>query len=116
MRFWPFKGSGQAPQRRVVVPHINPLPKIVAMRSALKRRVPAGYPRVGMWVRYGSRTGILKGITPGDVATVMLVDDKGENVSDIFVPANTLRQAYVDEIPVPRRPTRAQAELLGYLR
>lgn len=68
-----------------------------------------------MWVRWQNRTGILTNIEPGDIATVMIVDDiKGENVIEVHQPCNMLRQAYFEEIPTARRPDLKHAAKFGY--
>lgn len=90
--------------------------------SALKRRTTQHVltdqaPKRGMWVRYKERTGILTNIEPGDVATVMIVNQvDGTNVVEIHVMSNELRQAYFEEIPIGRRPDEAYAIKFGYCR
>lgn len=90
--------------------------------SALRRRTTPHFqddqaPKRGMWVRYQDHTGILTNLEPGDVATVMIVDDMdGHNVLEMHVPATQLRQAYHDEIPVKRRPEPEHSAKFGYVR
>jgi len=93
-------------------------PQVIAV-SQLRRRqtIQGSYPappKKGMWVVYEHKTGILITIEPGDVATVMLVDDVGHNVVEIHVPAVNLRQAWFEEIPEARRPALELAQRFGY--
>lgn len=67
----------------------------------------------GMWVAIGGMVGILTGLREG-VASVMLTDDGGFNLAPVLIDANTLRKAFLDEIPVPRRPDAQRAQALGY--
>jgi hypothetical protein len=96
--------------------------KEVTHVSALQRRKvhhtdPQRFAKKGMWVRTSNSTGVLKDIEPGDVATVMLVDEQlGENVLEVHVPASSLRQAYYEEIPEARRPSHEHAIKFGYIR
>jgi len=95
------------------------VPSHVAIGSALKRRPTSRFgndqsPKRGMWVVYKGKVGILKMIEVGDVATVTLVDALGLGESEIHVPADQLRQAYLDEIPEPRRPSLKVAATFGY--
>lgn len=90
--------------------------------STLRRRKANGdegtNPKRGMWVRFddgsSGRTGVLKDIEPGDIATVMLVDEQGLNLLEIHCHAAQLRQAHYQEIPAPRRPAYSTAVALGY--
>lgn len=72
-----------------------------------------GYRR-GMWVRYQDVTGILTGIGASSIAEVMLVDDIGENLKQVFVPLADVTRATYEQIPLPRRPTVDVALALGY--
>lgn len=107
-------------QREVIAPtEAKPLPKTLS--SALRRRPTAAFPyhsppRRGMWVRYGNQTGILTDISDADVASFTLVDEQGLNVMPVRVPAHMIRQAYIDEIPAPRRPSPEKAAAMGYAR
>lgn len=115
---------GAARQHIVNVGAPSRLSPIIANGSALRRRAarsPAGVvlageqsPKRGMWVMYQRRIGILTALEPGDVATVMLVDDKGLNALEVHAPARELRQAWFDEIPSARRPAWRDAVTLGY--
>jgi hypothetical protein len=66
--------------------------------------------RLGMWVRCGSKTGIVTNLEP---LTVDVVDDKGETVETIQ-PGNA-RQAKRNDIPSARRPKADHAKRLGYV-
>jgi hypothetical protein len=97
------------------------IPSHVRNASALRRRVHPSHPleqapKRGMWVVHQGRTGILTHLEPGDVATVMLVDDLGHNIIEIHVPAPLLRQAYFEEIPERRRLEYHEAQHFGYTR
>lgn len=75
--------------------------------SALRRRPTSHYdgeqsPKLGMWVRWGDRTAILRGLEAGDIATIMVVDEKGENLLEAHCSASELRQAHAAEIPAAR--------------
>jgi hypothetical protein len=63
--------------------------------------------RPGMWVmRDGAdwpRAGILTGMNADSIAEVMLTQDDGTNFTSVNVLGATLRQAFYDEIPAPRR-------------
>lgn len=114
-------------QTRVVTPSGNisgKFPAHIAAGSSLRRR-PTMHahgtliandqpPKRGMWVVYQQRTGILTKLEAGDVASVMLVDEVGHNAIEVHVPAATLRQAYFEEIPAPRRPLYEDAVRFGY--
>lgn len=105
----------------VVTPSSVRIPKSLLSVSALRRRptsiVGEEQPaKRGMWVRYRESAGILTHLESGDIATVMLVDDRlGLNVTEVHVPAAELRQALLKEIPAPRRPTAALAASMGYV-
>lgn len=95
------------------------LPENLRHASALKRRWSTSTrneqpPKRGMWVRHHGKTGILTDLAAGDVASVMITDDKGLNVAQISVSASELRQATYEEIPAPRRPDMELARKLGY--
>lgn len=104
-----------------IQPNSTRVPKALLGSSALRRRptsiVGEEQPaKRGMWVRYRESVGILTNLESGDIATVMLVDDKlGLNVIEVHVPAAELRQALLKEIPAPRRPTAALAASMGYV-
>ena len=110
----------ETPRSRIVIPSGGAqIPEYVAAGSKLRRRPTAHMaqdqaPRRGMWVVYQSRVGILTNLEPGDVATVMLVDDAGRNSLEIHAQAAALRQAWFEEIPEPRRPMYEDAERFGY--
>jgi hypothetical protein len=99
-------------------------PQVVATSSLRRRTTRSGAgsilvaheqePKRGMWVMYGERIGILTKLELGDVATVMLVDEKGLNKIEVHVPAKDLRQAWFEEIPAARRPDYDHASRAGY--
>jgi hypothetical protein len=85
--------------------------------------------RSGMWVtgRDAPLTGILTGCTSDGVAEVTLVkpdgttqmalNDKDEVVPNIWATSvDALRQAYLDEIPEPRRSNPITLARLGYVK
>lgn len=97
------------------------IPLVLRTASALRRRATSNmsteqHPKRGMWVVLETQTGILTNLEPGDVATVMLVNEDGLNVVEVHVPAAALRQAHFDEIPAPRRPSEELAAAMGYTR
>lgn len=110
------------PRKLVVQPDTRNIDVGARINSRLRRRATSMIgseqpPSRGMWVHWQGRTGILTNLEPGDIATVMLVDDtKGENVLETHVHANELRQAYFEEIPKSRRPKADLAAALGYTR
>lgn len=65
-----------------------------------------------MWVMTSKGVGIIVGIQ--DELFVHLVNSKGETIAQELFPFSETRQANVNEIPEPRRPTREVAERLGY--
>jgi hypothetical protein len=84
--------------------------------------------RSGMWVvpNGGGAVGILTGCAPDGIAEVTLVKPDGTtqmtlDANDQPVPAvshvlvGALRQAYLDEIPEPRRSNRHTLARLGYV-
>lgn len=72
--------------------------------------------RYGMWVRYGSRTGILNSVNDEEIAEVVLVHDKtGVNDVTVMVRVENLIQATFEQIPEDRRPERDLATALGYV-
>ncbi len=100
------------------------LPSHLTLVSQLRRRATKDRsgthlrddqpPKRGMWVVYADRTGILTDLEPGDVYTVMLVDDRGLNALEVHAPGSQLRQAWFEEIPQARRPKYDDAVKLGY--
>lgn len=102
------------------------IPAHVVLGSALRRRATQTEhgshlmsdqaAKRGMWVVYSNRSGILTNLEPGDIATVMLVDDLGLNQLEVHAAAKELRQAYFEEIPEPRRPEYADAARFGYVK
>lgn len=75
--------------------------------------------RRGMWVTDGAfpRAAILMELDARGQALVMRVDAAGLNEAPLQIPANQLRQAFLDEIPEARftRP-KAEFEAMGYRR
>lgn len=113
--------SESAVTHRVEISGGRQPPRELRSASHLRRRATSRFggdqsPKRGMWVAYDGRTGILKDLEPGDVATVMLVDDLGCNVLEIHAPAAQLRQAWYEEIPAGRRPDYEHAAAFGYVR
>ena len=73
--------------------------------------------RRGMWVvvrNSGRPVGIITDLFSDASARVMLVNGRGENKIEVDVPANTLQQASLQDIPTPRRPPKGLATALGY--
>lgn len=123
---WPFRksqNSAPAPRKHTVdIRGGRQIDAQIRSASALRRRTDGDSeavdhrPKRGMWVRWQGRTGILTDIEPGDIATVMLVDDeRGENALEVHQPATELRQAYYEEIPAARRPAYDAAARMGYV-
>ena len=109
------------PVQKLVVPveGQSRIPVPLVLLSNLRRRVTsqaAGEQTAkrGMWVIYQNRVGILQNLETGDVATVMLVDEKGHNSLEIHTQAADLRQAWYEEIPEARRPEYPLAAKFGY--
>lgn len=107
----PVRGSTKLPTHLTAVSGLRRRPTTTAAGSLLRNDQA---PKRGMWVVYSQRTGILTDLEPGDVATVMLVDDLGMNALEVHVPAAQLRQAWFEEIPAPRRPKYEDAVRFGY--
>jgi len=105
------RGSTKLPSHLTAVSGLRRRPTRDHTGSHLRDDQP---PKRGMWVSYSGRTGILTDLEPGDVASVMLVDDAGLNALAIHVPAAQLRQAWFEEIPAPRRPKYEDAVRFGY--
>lgn len=73
--------------------------------------------RRNMWVvPHGHGVGILTDYTKDHIATVMLVDEHGDNLAQVVCQGSTVRQALTEEIPGPRRPTPDVALAKGYTR
>jgi hypothetical protein len=118
----PVLGVPALPQQELIVTsegrmHIRPE---LLVGSALRRRPTTYYraeqpPKRGMWVYYQGEIGILTNLMAGDVAEVMLTDAQGLNKEPIKVQADQLRQAYLHEIPEPRRPALDIGTRLGYI-
>lgn len=120
---WPLnKKTSNAQVHRPAIVGGRQIDPGLRLMSSLRRRstqhvLTEQAPKRGMWVRYDERTGILTDLEPGDVATVMIVDQAdGTNVVEIHVPATKLRQAWFEEIPETRRPTEESAIKFGYHR
>lgn len=88
--------------------------------------------RRGMWVTVtGGPTGILVGLDVTGVAQVQLLEDDGTNkvtiekrpdgsqhLVPLIIPkaVTALRQAFLEEIPAPRRPDAETAARFGYVK
>lgn len=90
--------------------------------SMLRRRATTNCtvtkpPKRGMWVWHHGKPGILLDVSNNDLARVMLVSEPlGENLLEVNALTTELRQAYFEEIPEARRPTKEVAESFGYSR
>lgn len=81
-------------------------------------------PKRGMWVTYLGETYILTNLEVGDVATLHRVLEDGTSASEVVnntvksieyhVPAASLTQAYLEDIPEVRRPTPELGAAFGY--
>jgi len=76
--------------------------------------------RPGMWVmRNGEwpRAGILTELTADGMARVMTTQEDGTNQLSVLLPVQSIRQAFLDEIPTPRRHKRTDLLVaMGYAR
>lgn len=72
--------------------------------------------RRGMWVRSGTRTGIVTDIDESEGSAIIdLVDDEtGETVETVRRKVSAVRQARLTEIPEVRRPNDEIAKAFGY--
>jgi hypothetical protein len=121
-----FRRSPDAKTHVVEVKGTTKLPPLLTVGSALRRRPTREMggshlrndqpPKRGMWVVYSGRTGIVKDLEPGDIYTVMLVDEEGFNAIELHVPGAQLRQAWYEDIPEGRRPPLEHAVRFGYHR
>lgn len=118
---WPFKEKRSPLARTYVAPTGAPrsIPELLAARSALRRRATTHtpyetLPAKGMWVVYDGRIGILRDLGLEDVADVMLVNEDRTNALEVHVPAASLRQAWLEEIPLASRPDAVTGAAAGY--
>lgn len=114
---------------RVEVAGGRGLDPTTAVLSSFRRRATTHVlreqlPKRGMWVTYLGETYILANLEPGDVATIHRVLPDGTSVSEVtnnivktieyHVPAASLTQAYLEDIPESRRPDPELAARFGY--
>lgn len=113
----------EQPKSVIAIPNRPVLDKFVLQTFALRK---------GMWVHSIQEmsdplgyVGILTGCSADAIAEVTVTKPDGSNVMTlnehdhavplvVFVHVSTLRQAYIDEIPLPRRPRLDVLRSLGY--
>lgn len=99
-----------------------PQNKSHVVRAGAKKRE---FPRIGAWALFTDpetpevrgRLGIIFEIHENnEICELHLTDEKGDTIAiGHEVPLKSVRQATLEEIPIPRRPHDAKAHLLGYL-
>lgn len=129
-----FKRTPKAPEaparaHPVIITGGRDIDPIAAVMSSLRRRntthvATEQLPKRGMWVTYNGETYILVNLEPGDVATIHKILPDGSSLQemrahgpqavDFHVPASTLTQAYLEDIPEGRRPDPDHAAKFGY--
>lgn len=85
----------------------------VGFGSGRRREVAPGV-RVGSWVRWEGRTGIVTGQSDDGLLAVDIVNDAGETVIGTHQPWSAMRKATMSEIPERRRPSPEVARRFGY--
>lgn len=106
---WPFSRKEASQGVKHIVPPLPPQYHPGALNASGLRK--------GMWLRDPEgRVGILVGLNELNIADVMLVKPDGTNLLRVSFPADALRQASIDDIPAPRRPTPEHGAAFGYVK
>jgi hypothetical protein len=105
------------------IPQVSTQP--IAEQPAVQEQEPIPQPklivpntvvlRAKKWVRINNTTGIIVGADSSGYIKVDVVNEIGETMNQVRVPAGTVRLARYMEIPAPRRGDQAKAATLGYV-